>query len=532
MPKLRPFQREDINRIKAARLRALVASAPGTGKTPIAIRSVAETHRVSLPAVVVCPASVTINWVREIRKWAPGLKPVLVTTTQGKLPKKHQAIYVMSWSLLDLRWGELVAAGVKTVIADEAHYAKNPDAMRSQALYQIAQACKHVLLLTGTPIVNTRDELRVLNELLGEKPLMIRRLIEDVAKDIPEKKRSYAHIRLRDKHQSDYDKASDDFETWLRNEKERLLGEGLADFEIERTMAAEALAKIGYLRRLVGQYKVPAALDWIARAVRIGEPVVVFVEHQECLTRLSRGLNRMRIRHCVVEGSTSAKNRQQAVDDFQNNKYPVFIGTKAAKEGITLTAARHLLFVERFFTSADEEQAEDRIRRIGQKHRTTIWYLHAVGTIDDRLDAIVSTKRVLVRSAIGAANTAVTDTSTVESMLQAWSRHTHPDVQVTELGLGKPLPPLPSPKITHGVVFSGTRWTKQTAAVWCKMHGYKPDKLKMLSGRMKIVIHPAEVFRPNQFELTRVCKDVRIITGKRLSRANERRVRMSLRAAR
>ena len=79
--------------------------------------------------------------------------------------------------------------------------------------------------------------------------------------EIPPKKRSYLNIQLRDKHQAIYDKANDEFEDWLRKEKEKLLGKGLADFEVERVLAAEALVKVGYLRRLVGEYKVPAAVD-------------------------------------------------------------------------------------------------------------------------------------------------------------------------------------------------------------------------------------------------------------------------------
>lgn len=533
MRELREFQREDVDRIKASRLRALLASAPGTGKTPIAIRSLAETHKISLPSVIVCPASVVRNWAREIKRWAPGVKPILIESTDKPLRRINgPAIYVISWALLDSRWSDLIKAGVKSVVADEAHFAKNPDALRTQALYQIATHCHRVLLLTGTPIVNTKDELEVLNSLIGDNPLMIRRLIEDVAPDIPPKTRSFLYITLRDKHLEEYQKADREFENWLRKEKEKLLGEGMADGEVQRVLAAEALAKLGYLRRLLGQCKVPAATDWISRAVRVGEPVVVFVEHQEVLKRLSKGLHKQRIRHAVIDGSTPSKQRQEYIDAFQKNEYPVIIGTKAAKEGITLTAARHLLFVERFFTSADEEQAEDRIRRIGQTHPTTIWFLHAIGTVDDRLNAIVESKRTLIRSAIGAAEIVETPVGNVEALVQSWNIAVDAeDVEPSNLGHGKPLPPLPSPSITHGIVFYGDRWNINSAMSWCKMHGYEPDKKVDLANRFKLVVHPINVFRKNMFETVKVCQDVRIITGTRLSRANERRVRLALRSA-
>lgn len=531
MPRLRDFQREDVDFLKANGLRALVASAPGTGKTPVAIRAIAERHQTSLPAVVVCPASVTRNWAKEVKRWAPGLDTHLIDDGDSRLPKKakRHSIYIISWALLDTRWPDLASLGVKTVVADEVHYAKNPDALRSRALQEITQRAQGILLLTGTPIVNTKAELNVLKDLLGTAdPPMIRRLIEDVAPDIPKKKRSYVYIKLRPKHEQAYNKADEDFEEWLRLKQDDLTGEGLSEYEIERTLAAEALAKIGYLRRLVAEYKVPAAADWIARAVRVGEPVVVFLEHQVTLKKLTRALRKQRIRFGVLEGSTTSKQRQELVNAFQKYKFPVFICTRAGKEGITLTAARHLLFVERFFTSADEEQAEDRIRRIGQRHKTTIWYLHAVGTVDDRIDTIVKSKRQIVRTAIGTAETEETPTGNVEALLRTWGDHIKDEVEHRALGLGDPLPPLPRPRDTHAVVFSKERWSPKAALRWCRMHGYTPERRVDLTNRFKLVTHPAPVFVKGMFAKYRVSRDIHIITGKRLSRSNERRVRRLL----
>jgi SNF2 family DNA or RNA helicase len=528
MKRLRKFQREDVDRIKRNNLRVLLASSPGTGKTPIAVVSLLETGRWSLPALVVCPASVTLNWKREFKSWAPGLRVQVVGSMSAPLDR-HADVYITSWSLLDPREMEFHGRKIKAVIADEAHLAKNPEALRSQSLYRLTRGRKGILLLTGTPIVNNRDELDTLNDLYGSAPPMIRRLLEDVAPEIPPKKRSYLYIRLREKAQAEYDRAVDDFEMWLRKKKEDLLGEGMAESAVERAMAAEAFAKMGYLRRLIGESKAPAAADWIARAVRIGEPVVVFAEHQEVLKRLVRSLRSQRIRHAVIEGKTPTKKRQRYIDEFQANKFPVLICTKAGKEGITLHAARHLLFVERFFTSADEEQAEDRIRRIGQNHKTTIWYLHAAGTIDDRLDAIVRSKRVIIRDAIGSEDTADTEIANVEALVKSWNSFAAPEKRVvTTLGRGEPLPPLPRPPRAYAVVFHGKRWRTRSAAAWCRMHGYLPTSRVKHPDRFKLIIHPIEVFKPKEFTSVRVCKDVRIIVGKRLSARNEKVMRRRL----
>jgi hypothetical protein len=358
-------------------------------------------------------------------------------------------------------------------------------------------------------------------------------LLEDVAPDIPPKTRSYLNIKLRPADQAEYNKANEEFEIWLKERKAKLLGEGAAQAEVDRILAAEALAKIGYLRRMLGDAKVPACSDFIARAVRMGEPVVCFVEHQTALERLSRALNKQRIRHEIIDGSTTPKKRQEIVERFQKYEFPVFIGTRAAKEGITLTAARHLIFLERFFTSADEEQAEDRVRRIGQTLPTTIWFLHALGTVDERVDQIVKQKRQVIRSAIGSATVEETPLLAVEEMIKNWQKHVD-DTGVTfpGLGLGTILPPLPSPKETHAVTFSGKEWHLQKAMLWCKMNGYIPTGKTDLNGRFKLIMHPPQIFNKNKFKIFSVSKDIKIIHGERLSKANERRIRKQLRQLR
>ena len=266
---------------------------------------------------------------------------------------------------------------------------------------------------------------------------------------------------------------------------------------------------------------------WIAKAIRLGEPVVVFMEHQAVLRSLEKKLKKQRIRYIVLEGKTPSKHRQEAVDAFQRHDYPVFLGTKAAKEGITLTAARHLLFIERFFTSSEEEQAEDRIRRIGQTHKTTIWFLHAIGTIDDRIDDIVQGKRRLIRTAIGSADIADTPKGNVLSLLNQWSDFTSPNRKVS-INEGDQLPPLPKLKSVQSVVFYGDRWNAKSSFLWCKMNGYTTYKKEELKGRLRLHCNPVAYFSEGEFFTTQITKDIRVIMGKRLSQANERRVRAAM----
>lgn len=519
MPDLKPMQREDVEFIKQNRHRVLIANAPGTGKTPTTIRAVFESFQRTMPCLIICPSSVTHNWYKEIKVWAQGAEAFIVEGYEGHVPRTSApAFYICSWAVLDARRDIFEALGLRTIVADEAHFAKNPDAQRSQALRDLCTKERGILLLTGTPIVNTREELQILQDLYGETPPMIRRLLEDVAPDIPEKKRSYLNIELKESDRKEYNKALNEFEDWLRNQTNSLTGEGKSEAEIARILSAEALIKIGYLRRMVGNFKTAAAADFIGRAVRLGEPVVVFLEHQATLHKVSKFLHRQRIRHEVIEGSTSPKQRLAFIEQFQNNDFPVIICTKAGKEGITLHSARHLIFVERFYTSADEEQAEDRIRRIGQRFKTTIWYLHAVNTVDDRIDAIVRRKRSIVEDEIGIEDIAETDERVIEELLTTWQSFVTPSLKVqnSNLGLGPGLEPLPSPKVTHGIVFSGNRWNFVSAKIWCRMNGYFVHKVEILQNRFKVIIHPSNYFKKGSFSILDVSSDIKVITGDRI----------------
>jgi SNF2 family DNA or RNA helicase len=533
MPKLSKTQYEDVEKILQHGLRIFVANAPGTGKTPTTIVSLSTAYKHRTPALVIAPASVTRNWERELHRWAPGLRTVLLESSTDIPNFGVGDVAIISWQLLDPRLSALGKVNWKCLIADEAHFAKNPDANRSMALQALCKPDMGLMLLTGTPIVNNTDEMSQLESLYGgQKPPMIRRLLSEVAPEIPQKKRSYVYIKLKPQYQREYDAAQLDFESWLRDRKTNLEGEGFSETEIERKLAAEALVKIGYLRRILGEGKVFAAADFAARAVRMGEPLVIFCEHQATVHGIIKALRGQRVRCALVDGSLTSKARQRAIDDFQNFNVPVIICTKAGKEGITLHAARHLLFVERFYTSADEDQAEDRIRRIGQKFKTTIWLLHVPNTVDDRVDTIVRNKRSLIEQSIGGETIAETEIDNVEAMLKSWAQRSNiPEGSaLTDLGAGPALPPLPSPKDTYAVVFTSERWTPSGASLWCRMNGYNVERAEVIPAGLKMRVHPAEVFKPKQFKTFRVAQDIRVIEGVRLNKAAEKEVRRRLRA--
>ena len=520
---LRPFQTEDVDFIQRHNYRVLVANAPGTGKTIECLECLRRDRKKLIPAVVICPPSVAHNWRRETKKWCRWAKVYIVKGKKTPLPRKHIDVIIIPWSVLADRYLEIAGRNPKFLIVDEAHFAKNEDTLRSQALRFLTRRVPHLLLLTGTPLINNEREIEVLRGLFGvDNPPMIRRLLEDVAKDIPPKTRSILPIELRPKDRADYRKAEEDFEGWLEEELQKRMQRGEAAAAAHRALAAEALVKIGYLRRILGKAKVYAAAEWIARAVLMGEAVVVFCEHQDPLKRLQGLLRKQRIGFVTVEGSTTPKARLDAVDAFQSGQVPVFIGTKAAKEGITLHRGRHLLFLERFFTSADEEQAEDRIRRIGQKYATTIWFLHGVDTIDDRLSQIIESKRRLVERIIGSADVGESDEGAVRDLISAWGDHIKSTIDPTTLGQSKSLPALPSPADVCSLMFGTERWTESSAKVWAKMNGYHVIRTYTTGKVVRVENHNPALFHRGSFSAVPLSNDIQAVLGKRKGKRSTR----------
>ena len=274
--RLRPFQKEDVLFIRRHNHNVLIANSPGTGKTIECLACIALEREKLCPVIVVCPSSVAWNWHEETRKWCKWARIHVIEGRKGKIPK-NQHFYIISWSLLAGRGMELLHRKPKTLIADEAHFAKNTQAMRSRALAGIAKRVDHVLLLTGTPLINNEAELDNLKSLFGHpNPPMIRRLLCDVAPDIPPKERSSLPVYLPPSVAREYRHAMEEFGDWLEKALAAKMDAGAAEMQARRALAAEALVKIGYLRRIVGYGKVNAAVDFAARAIRIGEPVVFF----------------------------------------------------------------------------------------------------------------------------------------------------------------------------------------------------------------------------------------------------------------
>ena len=518
-PELRPFQREGVDFLKKHKWNVILADAPGAGKTPQALIALKENEKRLTPALIVVPSSVARNWKKEAKRWCPRLRSQLVDGTKKKIrPYRH--ITITTWDLMAYRQDDFATRGYKCIIADEAHYAKNPDTRRSMALARLAEGAKHLLLLTGTPLVNDPQELEELKNLYGEKvddPPILRRLLADVAPDIPPKQRVTMEVTLPRDIRREYDEVVEEYGDWLEKYLPKLMGvQGAAIEEAtDRALAAEPLSKLSYLRRVIGRGKVPAAAAWARQKVRSKEPVVIFGCFNDVMSLLGQALSKLGIAYVRLDGTCSVEQRQAAVDAFQSGEIDVFLGTQAAKEGITLHRARHLLFLERWYTSIAEEQAEDRIRRIGQTRPTAIWYLQGEGTIDERISDIVERKREMVDDVVGLENIPHTYLDTV---FDQWKR-------LKSLRGGTPtvaanptakldLPKLPKTRYVHAVYADITLVPLDALQRHLRAHGYRQRKIKRRKSIVRIECRSRASFRDGRVRTVQVAPGIYAQVGK------------------
>lgn len=505
---LRPLQRDGVNFMREHGYRVLVADAPGTGKTIQTLVAIAEARQRLTPALIVCPASVAINWRREARKWLPRVRGTSVAGRDWTVPGGHNDIIVCPWDLLADHAAKFIDMGLGLVVLDEAHYARNPETLRGGAAELLCKRSPHVLLLSGTPLVNTVEELDVLRRLIGTKrPPVLRRLLEDVAPDVPPKTRIHVRVPIPTAMRTEYERIEHDFSHYLEDYLRAASSTAdAAELRRTRALTAEALVQVGYLRRLLGRAKAPAAAAFCARLLQSGEPVVLFAEHMEVLDAISEALTKVGIEYVRVDGSVSRKLRQQAIDDFQGGKVSVFMATQAAREGITLTRARNVCFVERWWHPASEEQAEDRARRIGQRFATRIWFLEVADTFDQRSSEIVEAKRKLVAQHVGSREVRTIDGT---DMLKSWLRG-QDDLDNFAMPT---FPELPSRYQTHQIRFAAKNWLPEDAARWAKMHGFKCASIESAPAETVLNIRPGAGFQPGTFKQLRLGPDIRAIVG-------------------
>ncbi|MHC1623152.1 MAG: DEAD/DEAH box helicase [Candidatus Methanospirareceae archaeon] len=460
-----PYQKAGIA-YAMARQNVLIGDEMGLGKTiqAIGIFNADPTIRRML---VICPASLRLNWAREIKKWATRQTEIAVINggKPSDWPENDPDVVIVNYDVVRKHRGAIDTAEWDLLVVDEAHYLKNPKAQRTRSILgwktqsgaiklHPIQATKRVFL-TGTPIVNRPIDLWPLVHALDpqgmgrnffrfakryadayhgtygwdfsgashldelqenlRRTIMVRRLKKDVLVELPAKRRQVMVIPANGASAA----VQQEMSIWNRfqSEIERLEAELEADPESESTRSELAKAKriafteMAQARHEVALAKVPVVCDRLATALEEG-PVVCFAHHKDVIAKIAEEFSD---RVAVITGDTSLADRQQAVDDFQHGKVDLLIGNiQAAGVGITLTRSSRVVFAELDWVPGNLTQAEDRCHRIGQQESVLIQHIVLEGSLDEIMAASLIRKQEVIEQAMDNPTQQRYDSSAVD----------------------------------------------------------------------------------------------------------------------
>ncbi len=417
----------------------LIADEMGLGKTIQVIGYLNATK--AQRATVVCPASLKINWMRELRRWLVESKRIHIVNADTTYISAD--IVIINYDILERKLDLLKEAGIGVLIADESHYVKNPKAKRTEVMKELASLADAKLFLTGTPILNRPVELIPILQMLGmeirwfdfvkrycaayknqwgwqvkgasnlgelqdllRSKVMVRRLKQDVLTELPPKRRQIIEIpasELRDVIENERVRrhAVETARRRARVEAEQAKGTGNYSERVRELNTLELLYfnELAKVRHETALAKVPYVIDYVKDILESTNKVVVFAHHKDVIAQIATGLKQFGV--VMLDGDTKTEDRQRAVDSFQSDpSVRVFIGSLyAAGVGITLTSASIAVFAELDWTPATITQAEDRLHRIGQHDSVLVQHI----VVDSSIDADIAKKLLAKQEVITAA---------------------------------------------------------------------------------------------------------------------------------
>lgn len=454
--KLLPFQRPGVAFLVRNR-HAILADPPGLGKTAQLIRTLqvlTELGERPLPALVVCPNSLKVStWSSELAKWAPELTAQVVDGGAAKRRKQLTAdadVFILNWEALRLHsrlagYGtialtekdqtlkELNQMGLRTVIADEAHKSKDPKAAQTRALWALLHSAEFRYLATGTP-GNIEDLWALLHGIeptwFPAKTKYLDRYADtsvnyfgglDVHGIKPETKDEYFRVidplMRRIPKEAALPQLPPVLPLAIRHTpmlpKQRRAYEQMREHMIANLdnllVAPNPLAQLGRLNQLASasaevdeQGNVtlvapsPKVDDMVDLLEELGdEPLVVAAVSRQLIELAAERLKRLNIPHGLVTGAQSGYERAEAIRQFQDGRLRVILLTLGAgAEGITLTRAQRMLFMQESYSEVQNIQARDRIHRIGSEGHAFIQIIVQItpGTIEEARRELVETK--------------------------------------------------------------------------------------------------------------------------------------------
>jgi len=455
MRELFKHQKEGVAFLKEKK-KAILADEMGLGKTTQAIVAGKESTKGSI--LVICPASLKINWSREIDIMYPGEKIQVIQSGKEQTIEKADWIIVNYDMLRKYRDQILGIDWIDTAIVDEAHYIKGKKTYRAVDTLAIVKRLENVYFLTGTPVMNRPSEIynllvgidhilgRYGNKTLfytrycdrqmkiilkkGRPPIrfyddsgssnleelremtkdVILRRTKDEELDLPEKIISVQICSLDNAGRKRYDNAWEDYLEKITNVM-KVEDESKRAEKIGNIMDAKHLVELTKLKQICSQEKVERMVSDIKNSVSQGEKVIVFTQYTDTIKMITEGLKQTKkasaygdkeesVKYVTLTGKSSQDERQEAVDKFQNDpETKVFVANIiAGGVGITLTEARTIMFADMEWSPALHNQAEDRAHRIGQKNTVNVYYYVLEGTIEEDIVELLDKKKSIIQT--------------------------------------------------------------------------------------------------------------------------------------
>jgi SNF2 family DNA or RNA helicase len=242
--------------------------------------------------------------------------------------------------------------------------------------YQFSVGMNKVWNVNGA---SNLDELRE-----RTSPLLLRRLKENVL-DLPEKIITPIYLKLKSK---EYEDVMGEYFEWVKNNPK------------ESKSLSVQFSKLMKVRQIIADEKIKSTIEFIENTLEQEKKIIVFSNFTNSLNKIYEHFNKIAVK---LDGSSTAKQRQESVDEFQtNDKIKVFVGNiKAAGVGITLTSANVVIFNDLSFVPADHSQAEDRAYRIGQKNSVSVLYPIFENTIEGIIYDMLDRKKKIISTVLG-----------------------------------------------------------------------------------------------------------------------------------
>lgn len=418
---------------------ACLADDMGLGKTIQAIALMLSRGQQGA-SLVIAPASVLLNWKAEINRFAPSLTPIVMQASESNREEviKNASgfdVVLTTYGLLINESEPLAAKEWNVIILDEAHTIKNKDTKMSKAAMELKGGFR--LLLTGTPLQNHLGEIWNLFQfanpgLLGsfqhfnenfimpiEKdgnkqrqkqlkkmllPFLLRRTKAEVLDELPEKTEVTLLVELSPEERALY---------------ENLREQAVLNVEEGAGAAMQALAEITRLRQAachpalvnkelnLASSKTQTFMKLTDELIGNNHRALVFSQFTSHLALIRKELDKQGIEYLYLDGGVSVNERAELVKRFQSGEQSLFlISLKAGGTGLNLTAADYVIHLDPWWNPAVEDQASDRVYRIGQTRPVTIYRLIAAQTIEEKIIRLHQTKKSLADSLLDGSDMA------------------------------------------------------------------------------------------------------------------------------